>query len=116
MARQIGNIGSEAHQRHTLLFNESEIILTLRFLAPVGQWFFSAEYEGNRVDGIKITVGVLHMVSANQPFDFVVTDNSGEGIDPFRLDDFADGRCSLFLLEPADMFDVRGVEVPNALR
>lgn len=115
MPRLLRSIGNEAHQRHTIIFNESEIILTLRFLAPVEQWFFDAEYEGNAVYGIKLSCGVLHMVSQNQPFDFAVTDNSGEGIDPFRLDDFADGRCSLYLLTPDEMFDIRGVEVPGAL-
>lgn len=115
MPRLIGNIGDEANQRHTIIFQDSEIVLTLRYLAPVQQWFMDVEYDDFNLYGVKMTVGVPHMVSANQPFDFVVLDNSGEGIDPFRLVDFTDGRCSLYLLTPDEMFDIRGVEVPGAL-
>lgn len=115
MPRLLGNIGDESFQRHTIIFQESEIILRLRFLPPVEQWLFDIEYEGFELNGIKLSVGVPHMVSSNQPFDFVVTDNSGNGLDPFRLADFTDGRCSLYLLTPDDMFDIRRVEVPGAL-
>ncbi|WP_286931338.1 hypothetical protein [Marinobacter sp.] len=53
------------------------------------------------------------MESRNLPFDFIVTDESGNGLDPFRLDDFEQGRCRLYLLEPEDMLRVRNnAEVP----
>ncbi|MBE0469600.1 MAG: hypothetical protein IBX55_08870 [Methyloprofundus sp.] len=113
--KQILNLGSEAQQRHTIIFEESEIVLILRYLAPVQQWFFSVEYNNFNVHNVKLSVGVVHILSKNQPFDFVVTDNSGAGIDPFSLDDFASGRCSLFMLEPNDMFDIRGVDVTNEI-
>ena len=59
-----------------------------------------------------IIFGSLHMVSQNQPFDFEVLDNSGLGIDPFKLDDFSAGRCSLYVLERDDMVSIRyGAEV-----
>jgi len=111
MARLIENIGSEAFQRHTILFQESEIILKLRFLPGVQQWFFDAEYKDFAIKGKRLAVGTLHMQSSNQPFDFVVVDNSGSELDPFRVDDFELERSSLILLEPEDMEDIRGVSV-----
>jgi hypothetical protein len=108
---KILNIGSEAFQRHTLIFQETEIILKLRFLPVVEQWFFDAEYKDFQVFGIKLALGVLHMRSRNQPFDFVLQDNSGSGLDSFKVDDFVEGRCSLFLLDPEDMKDIRGTAV-----
>lgn len=109
--KKILNIGSEPIQRHTLLFEETEIILTLRYYPTVGQWFFDAEYKNFKVFGIKLALGVLHMRSRNQPFDFVLQDNAGLGLDCFRVDDFAEGRCSLYLAEAADMEAIRGVAV-----
>lgn len=111
--RQILNIGSEAIQRHTIIFDEFEIVLLLRFFPKTQHWAFDVEYKGRNIYGEKLSVGVPHIVSANLPFDFWVTDNSGNGIDPFQIDDFSNGRCSLYLLEPAEMVTIRnGAEVP----
>ena len=113
MPRLINNISSESVQRHTLIFNDDEITLTLRYLAQIQQWFFDVEYRDFTIGGVKLAVGTLHMVSSNQPFDFAVNDNAGVGLDPFRADDFESGRCSLYLVTPEEMFQVRGVEVPE---
>jgi hypothetical protein len=110
--RQIQNITSEPIQRHTIIFEESEIILTLRYYPGTQVWLFDAEYLGRAVYGLKLSVGVLHMLSQNQRFDFIVTDGSGEGFDPFQRTDFTSGRCQLFILEPADMVQIRGGQVP----
>ncbi|MBL1319597.1 MAG: hypothetical protein JKY80_01945 [Mariprofundaceae bacterium] len=109
---QIENITAEAHQRHTILFQESEVILTLRFYPTVSMWCFDAEYKTSVVSGMKLSVGVLHMRSRNLPFDFAVIDTLGDVIDPFRLDDFETGRCELYMLEPADMALIRATPVP----
>lgn len=111
--RRIQNITDEPIQRHTILFDESEITLTLRFYPKTQHWTFDAEYAGNAVYGVKLSVGVLHMVSQNQPFDFLVVDRSGLGFDPFQRDDFSNDRCRLYMLETEDMVTVRdGAEVP----
>jgi len=111
--KRITNITDEAIQRHIVVFEESEIILRLRFFPKTQHWTFDAEYNGKAVYGVKLSVGVLHMTSENQPFDFFVTDRSGNGIDPFQIDDFANDRCRLYMLETAEMVAVRGgAEVP----
>jgi hypothetical protein len=51
------------------------------------------------------------MTSQNQPFDFICVDKSGNGIDPFTRTDFSGGRCEIYLLEAADMVQIRGVDV-----
>lgn len=107
---KIKNISSEAHQRHTIIFRESEIILTLRFQLTLSQWFFDVEYGGKNTYGVKLATGPLHIQGRNYPFDFAVSDLSGIGQDPFRIDDFTD-RCVLYMLEPAEMNIIRGVEL-----
>lgn len=109
---QLTNITQAAHQRHTVAFEESEVVVTLRYHPTVEMWTFDAEYRGTRVIGRRLVVGVLHMVSRNLPFDFLVTANAGTGLDPVRVDDFATDRCTIYMLEAADMEVVRGAPVP----
>lgn len=112
MASKILNIDGDAHQRHTLQFGEEEITLSLRYHPTVEMWTMDVGYQGQSASGYKLSVGVLHMQSRNFPFDFIVGDNSGQGLDPIRRDDFESGRCSLYLLDAADMENLRGVPVP----
>jgi len=112
MPLQITDIDGDAHQRHTILLDDSEVVLSLRFHPTVEMWVTDVEYGGRKVSGVKLSVGVMHMRSQNFPFDIVVTDNTGQGLDPLRLDDFESGRCSLYVLNAADMEVIRGQPVP----
>jgi len=109
---EIENITDEPIQQHSIILEDFEVILTLRFYFKSSMWVIDAEYDGKTVKGLKLSVGVLHMLSQNQPFDFEVTDNSGSGLDPFEIGDFLEGRCNLYMLERADMVGIRnGIEV-----
>lgn len=109
--RRITNITDEPIQRHTIIFEESEITLTLRFFPRHEFWAIDIEYSNYQVFGIKLSIGVLHITSGNMPFDFVVVDASNNGIDPFRRNDFSDGRCNLYMFEREDMIEIRQGEV-----
>jgi len=104
---EIENITAEAIQRHLIVLEESEVILTLRYYPKSLIWCFDAEFLNKRTLGIKLSVGALHMVSQNQPFDFEVIDNSQLGIDPFQITDFSSNRCTLLMLERDDMVIIR---------
>lgn len=110
MPREIQDITDEAIQKHTILFNEVEIILTLRFLSTISQWIFNVQFGDKSANGIKLSSGVLHIVSRNFPFDFFVVEQ--DGVDPFRVDDFSEGRCILLLLDDDDMVVIRDAKVP----
>ena len=109
--KQLQNLTNEPIQRHTILFEQSEITFVLRFYPRTQVWLFDVEFGNKQVYGLKLSVGVLHMLSQNQPFDFICVDKSGNGIDPFTRTDFSGGRCEIYLLEAADMVQIRGVEV-----
>jgi hypothetical protein len=109
--RKITNITADPSQRHILLIEDEEIIFNLRFYPTIEMWAFNIEYKGLKVSGSKISLGVLHISNSNFPFDFAAIDKSGNGIDPFKLDDFHGGRCSLFILDQDDMENFRGVPV-----
>ena len=110
--RQIVNITQTANQQHTIALEDQEITLSLRFYPTIEQWNFDVEFKEKKVIGVRLSLGTLHIISANLPFDFIVIDGSGEGIDPFKVDDFVvDGRCKLYILDPAEMELIRGVPV-----
>lgn len=112
MAVRLQNIDDTPHQRHTVIVDEAEVNLALRFHPTVEMWVLDVDYAGRQASGFKLSLSVLHMASQNFPFDFVVEDTSGTGLDPFRLDDFATGRCRLYMLDAADMEAWRGAPVP----
>lgn len=109
--RKIATIGDEAHQRHEVLFMDEIIYLELRFFSLVQTWQMSITYKDETLNGVKLSLGVLHLKGLNLPFDFVVIDNSGTGVDPFSIDDFSKERCNLYMLEPEDLEQLRGYKV-----
>lgn len=109
--RQIENITSEALQRHTIITDGGEIVLTLRFFGVTESWFMDVEYKGGAALGVKLSLAVQHINSKNWPFDFVIADLSGRDVGPFQLTDFEDGRCLLYMLEAEDLEEIRGHDV-----
>ena len=105
---QIENIGDEGFQKHTIPLPNGDVILSLRFLSSVQFWQMSVTYNDSSINGVKLSCGVLHMRSANFPFDFIVEDTSTAGLDPYKAEDFTTGRIIMYLIEPDEMADIRG--------
>lgn len=105
---EIQNITDDAFQRHIITFDEAPVTLLLRYYQRAQFWTISTEYKDIQCNGLKLSTGTLHMRSKNMPFDFIVTDNSSNGLDPFAPDDFSNGRCTLLMLERDDMERIRG--------
>ena len=109
---EIMNITNDTFQRHIISTPTGAITLMLRFYPRAQFWTLSTVYSGVECNGLKLALGTLHMRSRNMPFDFVVVDDGGSGVDPFSVDDFASGRCRLMMLERQDMDEIRGQPVP----
>lgn len=112
MAIRVLNITDETCQHHTILTDGKEVELTLWFSPLTQAWFMDVELEGRKVTGMQLVLGVFLLEEFNLPIGFVVSDLSGEGIDPFKRVDFVDGRCQLFMAEQSDMEEYRGFPVP----
>lgn len=108
--RQIDNISTDTIQRHTIILDNGEITLKLRYLPVVQIWLMDVSYQDKVINGVKLSLGVLHVEKMNWPFDFVVY-TDGEELDPFLANDFSLGRCSLYMLEADEMEDLRGYPV-----
>ena len=111
MIKIIDNISAEPVQRHTFVYNDVSAEFVIRYSQQVEQWTFDCTIGSKSIFGAKLSVGTLHMVSRNMPIDFIVTDNTGSGIDPFKLNDFVSKRCSLYLVDDEGMAEIRGQEV-----
>lgn len=108
----IANISDEPYQRHVLLFERGEAVMTIRHLPPVEMWKMRMEYNGDFIDGVKLSLGTLHFRHKNWPFDIAILTTDNSGIDPYRVDDFSTGRCEMYLVTPEEMIEVRGGDVP----
>lgn len=107
---KIQNITDEPFQRHTLLMDDDEAILELRFLPAVEIWVMNVAYKGKERNGSKLSANSYHLRSYNFPFDFTVLVTDDSGLDPFRVDDFQTGRCELYYITPEEMKQIRGQE------
>lgn len=106
---QVINITNEAHQVHTLLTDNGNITLTLRFFPMVEAWIMDVSYGTKNVYGVKLSLSVLHLEKFNFPFDFTVSGTGG--IDPYNINDFSDVRCTLWFINATEMEEYRGIEV-----
>lgn len=114
----IENITSEYNQDHFLEFSRGFALVKLIFHAPVQMWTMNVTYTraGDEspqrpINGVKLSLSTTHIKHRNWPFDFTVIDTTGNGVDPFRADDFESGRCELYFITPDEMIQIRGVDV-----
>lgn len=114
----INNITADASQRHFLEFDRGSIELELIFETAVQMWKMNVTYTRagdtsaqRPIYGVKLANATTHFKHRNWPFDFAVVDTSGNGVDPFRLDDFSTGRSELYFVTPTEMISIRGVDV-----
>lgn len=109
--RTIENISADAYQRHLIPLGDEFITVDFKFLSTVTIWQIYVTYKDKSINGVKLSVGCPHVLEQNWPFDFYIVDNSENGIDPYRLDDFSEGRCTFVVLDPDDVEEVRGYPV-----
>lgn len=109
--RKIDNVGDEGFQTIIVPLADGDVRIDIRFLSSVQIWQMSINYLGKALNGVKLSCGVLHMRARNYPFDFIVTDESGAGIDPYKKDDFTSTRSILYMLDADEMEEIRGQEV-----
>lgn len=114
----INNITSDYIQTHTLEFSRGVAELQLIYEAATQFWKMNVTYT--RLDetesqtpiyGVKLALSTVHFKHRGWPFDFIVSDTTGNGVDPYRADDFETGRCVLYFVTPEEMIEIRGADV-----
>ena len=107
---RVENITTDPDQSHTIDFLDNPVAMRIRYIATRKFWYMDINYNGLNVLGIKCVVGVALLKNNNFPFDIAINDDSGNGVDPFRLEDMAQ-RMSIYIAEPDDMAAIRGFRV-----
>ena len=104
---KIDTITGAARQHFTILLDDnSKVNFTLEFRANQMGWFYSAIYK-NWAHYNRRLVTSLNMLRAFKnilPFGIAVITN--DGLEPVFIDDFTNGRASLYLLNAADVVSV----------
>lgn len=109
---KIIELSKDPIQSQTVVLDDMDIKITVRFLPVTSMWVLKVEIDGELIiDGISLSCGSVLMEQFNKPFGFIVEDKSTLGIDPFRIEDFSDGRCAFYMLERDEMIGVRGYDV-----
>ena len=106
------NITDEPIQRYIIPIDKSSVIFRLRYHEVAAIWCVDIEYEGRKVCGKKLSLGVYHLAGSNFPFDLIIRDTSKMGIDPFKQDDFSSGRIVIYMFESKEIAAIRGYDVP----
>lgn len=109
---KIIELSKDSIQSQTVVIDGMDIKITARFLPIVSMWVLKVDIDGENIaDGISMSCGSVIMQQFNKPFAFIVDDKSNLGIDPFRIEDFSDGRCVFYMLDRNEIAEVRGYDV-----
>lgn len=105
-------LSNDPYQSHILAYEDKKIEITVRYLVTVSMWYMDVLVDDTALaKGLAMGCGTVILNQNNTPFGFYLIDNSTLGIDPFRLEDFSEGRVSFLLLEREDMATYRGYDV-----
>lgn len=106
------SISNDAHQSHVFVYEDKKIEIEVRYLTTVELWYIDVLVDDTIIlKGVSLSCGVPMLNQNNTPFGFYLQDNSTLGIDAFNLDDFSNGRITLYLLEREDLIELRGYDV-----
>ena len=100
----INSLTNDASQQFTLTgIPGVQIGVLMRFMPRIQQWVMNISYGSFEADGIPIlcSPNILRQWRNVIPFGLACTNVFF--VDPYTLNDFADGSSSLFLLDSADV-------------
>jgi hypothetical protein len=92
-------------------FEDTELNLRFKYLVSCQIWIMDIQYKDKQLNGLKLSCGVNMLRGFNLPFDFIVENNLNNGFDPYLDSDLSDGSYSIYLLDRAEMNEIRGYEV-----
>lgn len=105
-------LSNDPYQSHIVSYEDKNIEIIVRYLVTVSMWYMDVLVDDTAIaKGLAMGCGTVILNQNNTPFGFYLIDNSTLGVDPFRLEDFSEGRITLLLLERGDMATYRGYDV-----
>jgi hypothetical protein len=83
-----------------------QITTTLQFMPRIQQWILGV-YDGtNSIQGISVVNSLNMLRQWKNVLIYGISCVSTDGLDPYQISDFANQRCSLFLLNSTDVAEI----------
>ncbi|MCK5611974.1 hypothetical protein KAR91_59440 [Candidatus Pacearchaeota archaeon] len=102
--RQITNITSESKQRFEIVLDDNSILeLTLEYLDSQQGWVYSITRNNFTANQRKLVTGINILRTFKNYIPFGLTVSSTDDLDPAFLEDFENGRISLYVLNESDI-------------
>ena len=105
--KQITELTNDSKQLYTVIGeNGEQIKFNLYYYATQESWYFDISYLTTTINGLKLTnfPNILRQWKNILPFGLACTVT--DGFDPYYIDDFVNGRVSVFLLNSDDVTTV----------
>jgi hypothetical protein len=100
----LNNITADPNQELPVTLDDgSTAVINLVYRPTIQRWIMDVTYNNMIVDGINLCVypNVLRQWKNLLPFGIACV--AADGIDPISIDDFANGRASLYILNADDV-------------
>ena len=105
--RIIKEINNNPNQTHTLVGDNGEQIeFTMIYKETQGLWFMSVSYESFKVENVTITKAPNMLRQWQNIIPFGIGCGTTDKGDPYFLDDFSNGRASIYILSKEDVLAV----------
>lgn len=101
---QVDNLSDDADQVTKVVLDDgTTVTLELIYRPAVEIWTISITHGDFEIDNIQACVhaNLLRGFRNNIPFGLAC--NTTDGVDPFDIEDFNNGRASLYILNPSDI-------------
>ena len=97
---QISNLTDNANQQTTsLLSDNSSVVFSFRFLPVVQRWVMDISYGDFAIKGMNLCIHPNLLRTFRQRIPFGLACVAPDGVDPFDINDFINGRILLFILD-----------------
>jgi len=103
----LNKITADAQQKFFLTGNVGQrIIMNLRYMPTQMLWLMDIEYNDFKTCGIAVTSSPNMLRNYKNLIPFGIACVTGDGLDPYYIDDFSSGRSAMYLLNAADVLEV----------
>ena len=109
---QITNLSDEPHQKTTILLNDNtSVVVTLDFFPRIQKWILGVSRSNFLYNGMALCIHPNMLRSFRKSIPFGISWASLDGVDPFDVGDFLNGRVQLYVLDnTTGMSDVDEIE------
>jgi len=107
MTRQVDKLTNAARQKCNLIGDNGEVVtLELYFLSTQNGWAYNLSYNDFVLNGALLTVSPNCLRSWQNLLPFGLMCNSIDGYEPQFINDFVDGRITLYLLNRVEVLQI----------